>query len=831
MAKQQLLLVDADSRSARVLEVSLRNEGFTVTTAESAESALDKLEHASPDLILSETRLPAMDGFELVREIKSRPALKDVPIVFLTEQDALDDKLRGLELGVDDYLAKPIYVRELVTRVHLLLARKNQERVAKQKQSRTRFSGSLEDVAVVDLMQTIDVSGKSGIAQITSGNRHAKLYFRQGQLVDAQLGKLKGEEAVYRALTWTRGSFDVDFRPVDVPAVIESSTQALLMEGMRRVDEWGRLAEQLPPGSALLDINHDALLECLTDIPDELNGILRLIDGKKTLLDVIDASPFDDLSTLSVLSKLYFEGLLCVADTDASEGEESDAGPEVARAATSSARQSVPAESVMRRPAPSQEPSAPRTTVRTSRPPLSTSVIPMPASVKTLRPPVVGPAAPARGSAPPQSGIAPPARASAPPAPPPEPKITPAHGTPTPDAVERRSSPVSVTPHSVPPVESRPRSAWSSPLTNGHGNRRSSPEELAERVARVAQVFTDPPEGEPHTPRSIWDEPVARSDEDDEEPVSQALVPKVIINVIDQKGAAGEERPSDPGSKPAPRKVDDERADNSRNAPTAPPTGGYGPRSGRTSERVTKPVVSPSVRPGADVHTKPTVQAAPVTKASASNIAPSKEHELAAESGDEHDAFFHQGYEGTYDGGPKSAAPPPPDSTDEAEVVIPRAARTPEQRERARRNTRIVLGVVVAGVLIVLVGLARMKSNADNARSSENANAPPLVQPPPPAAPAPPVVPAPVNTPSADAGAARVEPEPLPPPEPPPPVTNVVPAAPRKPAAAAPAAAPVPALPPPEPIIDPLAEDPAATGPSGTGGKPPTATYPIPEKR
>src|SRR5690349_7973374 len=135
MAKQQLLLVDADSRSARVLEVSLRNEGFTVTTAESAESALDKLEHASPDLILSETRLPAMDGFELVREIKSRPALKDVPIVFLTEQDALDDKLRGLELGVDDYLAKPIYVRELVTRVHLLLARKNQERVAKQKQS------------------------------------------------------------------------------------------------------------------------------------------------------------------------------------------------------------------------------------------------------------------------------------------------------------------------------------------------------------------------------------------------------------------------------------------------------------------------------------------------------------------------------------------------------------------------------------------------------------------------------------------------------------------------------------------------------------------------
>jgi CheY-like chemotaxis protein len=823
MAKQQLLLVDADSRSARVLEVSLRSEGFTVTTAESAESALDKLEHASPDLILSETRLPAMDGFELVREIKSRPALKDVPIVFLTEQDALDDKLRGLELGVDDYLAKPIYVRELVTRVHLLLARKNQERVAKQKQSRTRFSGSLEDVAVVDLMQTIDVSGKSGIAQITSGNRHAKLYFRQGQLIDAQLGKLKGEEAVYRALTWTRGSFDVDFRPVDAPAVIESSTQGLLMEGMRRVDEWGRLAEQLPPGNARLDINHDALLECLTDIPDELNGILRLVDGRKTLLDVIDASPFDDLSTLSVLSKLYFEGLLSVADTGASEGDDSDVEQSAPPAEPSSARQHAPAQSVVRRPTPSPEPSAPRTTIRTSRPPYSTGVIPMPASVKTLRPPVVGPAAPARGSAPPAQ--------------PHEAKTTPAQGTPTPEAVARRSStPVAVTPHTVPPVESRPRSAWSSPLTNGHASRRSSPEELAERVARVAQVFTDPPEGEPHTPRSLWDEPIARGDADadaDAEPASVALVPKVIINVVDPKSAE-QERPSDPGSKPAPRKLDEARGDDPRSAPTAPPAGGYGPRSARVSERAPRPAVSASAGPIADVHTKPTVQAAPVIRASASKErepAASKGHEPAPEAGDEHDAFFNQGYEGTYDGGPKSAAPPPPDSSDVAEPVVPRAERTSEQRERARRNTRIVLGVLVAGVLIVLVGLARMKANADSAGGNEGANAPPLAQqPPPPPLPPPPIVPVPATTPSVDAGASRAEPAPPPAPAPPPPAAAVAPA-PRKPPSPAPAAPPLPAPPPPDPMIDPLAEDPAATGPSGAGGKPPTAAYPIPEKR
>src|SRR5688572_4116812 len=324
MAKQQILLVDADSSSARVLEVSLRSAGFTVTTADSAESALAKLEHGCPDLILTETRLPGADGFTFVRDIRTRPDFRDVPIVFLTEQGALEDKLRGLELGVDDYLAKPIFVREVVTRVHMLLARRNQQRIATESLARTRFSGSLEDVAVVDLLQTIAVSGKSGVASVKRGDREAHLYFQKGQLIDAEVGDLRGEEAVYRAITWTTGTFDLEFRAVDHAVVIEASTNALLMEGLRRVDELGRLAEQLPPENTLIDLDHDALLSRLNEIPDELNGVLRLIDGKRTLLDLIDDSPFDDLSTLTVLSKFYFEGLLIAVEPSEQPAPEAD---------------------------------------------------------------------------------------------------------------------------------------------------------------------------------------------------------------------------------------------------------------------------------------------------------------------------------------------------------------------------------------------------------------------------------------------------------------------------------------------------------------------------
>ena len=329
MAKQQLLLVDADPRSVRVLEVSLRKSGFSVTTATDGVDAFSKIQFSAPDLILADTRLPRMDGFEFVKRLKENPELMNVPVVFLTSQRSIEDKIRGLELGVEDYLTKPIFVRELTARVHLLLARRTQERMATTVTNgpRTRLSGSLEDMGLVDLLQTFEVSRKSGIARVREPRGlEIIIYFRDGKVVDAELGRLRGEEAVYRALIWSVGTFEVQFKPVTNEDIIPTSTQGLLMEGMRRVDEWGRLLEQSPPLETVFEIDRDQLVERLNEIPDELNGILRLLDGRRTLLQLIDESPFEDLSTLSTITKLFFEGLLIIRDKpiEASAVEEDD---------------------------------------------------------------------------------------------------------------------------------------------------------------------------------------------------------------------------------------------------------------------------------------------------------------------------------------------------------------------------------------------------------------------------------------------------------------------------------------------------------------------------
>ncbi|HUO66601.1 MAG TPA: DUF4388 domain-containing protein, partial [Gammaproteobacteria bacterium] len=317
MSKQSLLLVDGDTRSLRVLEVSLRKAGFTVTPASSVTDALDKLELHTPDLIISETKFPSdLDGFELRRRLRAASDWADIPFVFLTTETAIENKIRGLELGVEDYLTKPIYIKEIVTRINILLQKKQRAGFEARKDG-VRFAGRVADMPVVDVIQTIEISRKSGLIHFVGFHgRTAAIYFRDGKVIDAEAGTLQGEDAVYRLLTWSEGEFEVEFRTVRRREAIATSSQGLLMEGMRRLDEWTRLLEQLPPLVHRFEVDAGELAARLGDVPDEQNRILRLFDGKRSLLEVIDASDFGDLECLQAISRLYFEGLLLDLDPD-----------------------------------------------------------------------------------------------------------------------------------------------------------------------------------------------------------------------------------------------------------------------------------------------------------------------------------------------------------------------------------------------------------------------------------------------------------------------------------------------------------------------------------
>jgi DNA-binding response OmpR family regulator len=319
MAKKNLLLVDADPKSVRVMEVSLRQAGFSVTTSPDGEDALEKVAINAPDMIIADTKLPGMDGFQFATRVKEDPRTAAIPFLFLSSHNDIEHKVKGLELGVDDYLTKPIYIKEILTRVRILMDKRDKETL--ERRDRSGFTGVLGEMGVVDLIQTVELGRKTGSINLTNKEQKGAIYFRNGKVIDAELGKLSGEKAFYRFLLWNEGVFSLDFGDAGRVDKIDVTSQGLLMEGMRRVDEWNRLLEQIPALGTCFEIDYQELSERLAEIPDEVNGILLLFDGGRTLMEVVDESPFGDLEALNIISKLYFEGLIFDTTTRESRPE------------------------------------------------------------------------------------------------------------------------------------------------------------------------------------------------------------------------------------------------------------------------------------------------------------------------------------------------------------------------------------------------------------------------------------------------------------------------------------------------------------------------------
>jgi two-component system OmpR family response regulator len=117
----RLLIVEDDAMLADGLARSLRQSGYAVDWLDSAERAMLAVEHETFDLVVLDVGLPGMDGFEMLRRL--RRADRYVPVIVVTARDAVSDRVRGLDLGADDYLVKPFAFEELEARIRALLRR------------------------------------------------------------------------------------------------------------------------------------------------------------------------------------------------------------------------------------------------------------------------------------------------------------------------------------------------------------------------------------------------------------------------------------------------------------------------------------------------------------------------------------------------------------------------------------------------------------------------------------------------------------------------------------------------------------------------------------
>ena len=115
-----VLVVDDESRLVTFMRVNLQAEGCRVISADNGRKALDRVREDMPDLVLLDIMMPGLDGFETLSRLRDFSA---VPVIILTAKDEEDDRIKGLELGADDYIGKPFSHRELVSRIRAVMRR------------------------------------------------------------------------------------------------------------------------------------------------------------------------------------------------------------------------------------------------------------------------------------------------------------------------------------------------------------------------------------------------------------------------------------------------------------------------------------------------------------------------------------------------------------------------------------------------------------------------------------------------------------------------------------------------------------------------------------
>jgi DNA-binding response OmpR family regulator len=117
---RRILVVDDEERMVRFIRLNLEHDGFRVVEAFNGTQAINKIRTSMPDMILLDIMMPDMDGFEVLKIVRE---ISSVPVIMLTAKGEEDDRVRGLELGADDYVTKPFSPRELVSRVRAVLRR------------------------------------------------------------------------------------------------------------------------------------------------------------------------------------------------------------------------------------------------------------------------------------------------------------------------------------------------------------------------------------------------------------------------------------------------------------------------------------------------------------------------------------------------------------------------------------------------------------------------------------------------------------------------------------------------------------------------------------
>jgi CheY-like chemotaxis protein len=238
----KVLVVDDNPLVLDLVVKGLAPHADTRAATDGAEALL-KIVDDPPDLIVCDYRMAGLDGRGLYDKLHAREQTRKIPFIFLASRGDIEEKLRPMVESAEEFITKPFFLKDVVQRAKKVIDRLQLEKLQKRAVRPGVMQGRLEEMSMMDLMQSLEMGQKSCQLTIRRGEDVCEMFFSSGQCADARLGALEGEPAVFEAVRWPDGEFELDFNAAPTRSTISRSTTGLLMEALRLMDEGQRETE------------------------------------------------------------------------------------------------------------------------------------------------------------------------------------------------------------------------------------------------------------------------------------------------------------------------------------------------------------------------------------------------------------------------------------------------------------------------------------------------------------------------------------------------------------------------------------------------------------
>src|SRR5580692_5941152 len=193
----KLLLADDNPLMRDLVSKSLEPFCEVVIASDGADALLRVIDDP-PDVILCDYKMPGLDGRQLFEKLRGREATRHIPFLFMASRTDIEEKLRPLVDGVEDFIAKPFLIKDLVRITKKVVDRLHLEKLQKKASRPGVIQGRLEEMSMTDLLQSLEMGQKSCKLVVRQNGAQCELYFASGQCRDAKIGNIEGDEAVYK---------------------------------------------------------------------------------------------------------------------------------------------------------------------------------------------------------------------------------------------------------------------------------------------------------------------------------------------------------------------------------------------------------------------------------------------------------------------------------------------------------------------------------------------------------------------------------------------------------------------------------------------------------